>query len=171
MEDIELKNKQPAGILSLTTRTTKKITCAYMSVLLVGMALVLGVNIFLRFFLDQPIAWSNTITRYAYIHIVLLGAAVSYMEGGHAQIEVFYQRVSPRIQIVFDLLHYGAMLFLCLVLTVMGAKHVVSMWHVHSPILAGFPLGVVYLAVPLCAVVMIIFIFQQLAGIMDRKEV
>lgn len=171
MEDIELKNKQPAGILNLINGNIKKLTCAYMSVLLVGMALVLGVNIFLRFFLDQPISWSNTITRYAYIHIVLLGAAVSYMEGGHAQIEVIYQRVPQKLQIIFDLLHYGVMLFLCLVLTVMGAKHVVSMWNVHSPILAGFPLGVVYLAVPLCAVVMIMYILQQLAGIMDRKEV
>jgi TRAP-type C4-dicarboxylate transport system permease small subunit len=170
MEDNDLHNTQPAGMLDQIVRVTKKITCAYMSVLLIGMALILGASIILRFFFDQPVAWSNTITRYAYIHIVLLGAAISYMEGSHAQIDVIYQRVSTRMKIVFDLLHYSVMLFLCLVLTIMGAKHVMTMWHVHSPILVGFPLGAVYLAVPLCAVVMMIYIFQQLAAIADRKE-
>lgn len=170
MEDIELKKEKPAGFLDQVVWVTKFITCAYLSVLLVGMALVLGVSILLRFFFDQPVAWSNTITRYAYIHIVLLGAAVSYIEGSHAKIDVIYQRVPEKMKIVFDLVHYGVMLFLCLVLTIMGAKHVVTMWQVHSPILVGFPLGVVYLAVPMCAVVMMLYIFQQLAGIKDRKE-
>jgi TRAP-type C4-dicarboxylate transport system permease small subunit len=170
MDDIELKKERPAGFLDQIVRVIKIVTCAYMSVLLIGMALILGVSIILRFFFDQPVAWSNTITRYAYIHIVLLGAAVSYTEGTHARIDVIYERVSEKMKIVFDLVHYAVMLFLCLVLTIMGAKHVVTMWQVHSPILVGFPVGVVYLAVPMCAVVMMIYIFQQLAGIKDRKE-
>lgn len=148
----------------------KTVTCTYMSVLMIGMGLVLGASIILRFFFDQPVAWSNTITRYAYIHIVLLGAAVSYIEGSHAQIDVIYHRVPRKMKIVFDLVHYGVMLFLCSVLTVMGVKHVANMWHVNSPILVGFPLGVVYLAVPCCAVVMMIYIIQRIAGLKDRKE-
>lgn len=170
MELSKSKEGRVAGMLAQTVRVTKVITCTYMSVLFIGMGLVLGASIILRFFFDQPIAWSNTITRYAYIHIVLLGAAVSYMEGSHAQIDVIYQRVPGKMKIGFELVHYGVMLFLCLVLTVMGAKHVATMWHVHSPILVGFPLGVVYLAVPLCAVVMMIDIFQRIAGLKDRKE-
>lgn len=170
MEDIELKTHTTAGVLARTVGVVRAVTCTYMSVLLIGMGLVLGVSIILRFFFDQPVAWSNTITRYAYIHIVLLGAAVSYIEGSHAQIDVLYQWVPRKVKICFDLIHYGVMLFLCSVLVVMGAKHVVGMWHVHSPILVGFPLGVVYLAVPLCAVVMMIYIFQLLAGLKGRKE-
>ncbi|WP_419175836.1 TRAP transporter small permease [Desulfosediminicola sp.] len=170
MEDIEVKPHTTAGVMAQTVRVTKVVTCTYISVLLVGMGLVLGASIILRFFFDQPVAWSNTITRYAYIHIVLLGAAVSYMEGSHAQIDVIYQRVPRKMQLGFDLVHNGVMLFLCSVLTVMGAKHVVNMWQVHSPIITGFPVGVVYLAVPLCAVVMVIFIFQRLVDLKDRKE-
>ncbi len=170
MEENDVHNTQPAGMLDKAVRVTKIITCTYMTVLLIVMALILGVSILLRFFFDQPVAWSNTITRYAYIHIVLLGAAISYLEGSHAQIDVIYHRVPQKMKIVFDLVHYGVMLFLCLVLTVMGGKHVLTMWHVHSPVLAGFPLGAVYLAVPLCAVVMMMYIFQQLAGITCRKE-
>jgi TRAP-type C4-dicarboxylate transport system permease small subunit len=170
MKDNIGQHKQSPGILDRLVRITQSVICGFLTILLIAMALILGASIVMRFFLDQPIVWSNTITRYAYIYIVLLGTAISYIEGSHAQIEVLYERVPQKIKIVFDLLHYGVMIFLCLVLTIMGTKHVMTMWHVNSPILAGFPLGAVYLAVPLCAIVMMIYIFQQLAGLKDRKE-
>lgn len=170
MQDSIFKNEPPAGFLDKIVQAVKYMSCAYMSVLLIAMGCILAVSIILRFFFDQPVAWSNTITRYAYIHIVLIGAAVSYMEGSHAQIEVFYERASDKMKILFDLVHYAVMLFLCLVLTIMGAKHVITMWHVHSPVLVNFPLGVVYLAVPLCAIIMMIFIVQQFARLKDRRK-
>lgn len=169
MQDSTLKNEAPAGLPEKIVQVTKYISCAYMSVLLIGMGCILAASIVLRFF-DQPITWSNTITRYAYIHIVLIGAAISYIEGSHAQIEVFYERASDTMKMVFDLIHYAVMLFLCLVLTIMGIKHVITMWHVHSPILVHFPLGVVYLAVPLSAIIMMIFILKQLARLKDRRK-
>ena len=170
MLDSTYKNEPPAGVLDKIVWVTKYISCFYISVLLIAMGCILAASIGLRFFFDQPIAWSNTITRYAYIHIVLIGAAISYMEGSHAQIEVFYERASDKMRTVFDLLHYAVMLFLCLVLTIIGAKHVINMWHVHSPILVNFPLGAVYLAIPLCAIIMMIFIFQQLRRLQDRRK-
>ena len=170
MEDSTLKNEPPDGFPEKIVRATKYISCVYISVLLIAMGVILAASIILRFFFDQPIAWSNTITRYAYIHIVLIGAAVSYIEGSHAQIEVVYERASNKMKMVFDLIHYAAVLFLCGVLAIMGAKHVVTMWHVHSPILVNFPLGIVYLAVPTCGVIMMIYILQQLTRLKDRKK-
>ncbi|MFT5731097.1 MAG: TRAP-type C4-dicarboxylate transport system permease small subunit, partial [Desulforhopalus sp.] len=123
MEDSTLKSEPPDGFPEKIVRVTKYVSCIYMSALLIAMGGILAANIILRFFFDQPITWSNTITRYAYIHIVLIGAAVSYMEGSHAQIEVVYERASDKMKMVFDLVHYAAVLFLCGVLTIMGAKH------------------------------------------------
>lgn len=170
MKDSALKNAPPDGLPEKIVRATKTISCVYMTVLLIAMGCILAASIILRFFFDQPIAWSNTITRYAYIHIVLIGAAVSYMEGSHAQIEVFYDRASDKIKLIFDLVHFAFVLFLCGVLTIMGTKHVITMWHVHSPILVNFSLGIVYLAVPACGVIMIIHILQQLIRLKDRKK-
>lgn len=158
------------GILARVVHLTKLATCAYLSILFIGMAIILGGSIALRYFFDYPISWSNVITRYAYIHIVLLGAAVSYIEGGHAQIETFYERSSRKTRIVFDFIHYGVMTILCLVLTVMGTKQAAAMWDVHPPILAGFPLGAVYLAVPGCAVIMMLHILRLILTRKNRKE-
>lgn len=159
-------NKKMAQIVHIV----KTITSAYMTVLFIGMGLVLAASIVLRFFFDQPIVWANTVTRYAYIHIVLLGTAISYIEGSHAQIDVLFQRAPEKIKLAFNLIHYSTMLFLCGVLTIVGGQHVVNMWNVHSPILADFPVGAVYLAVPVSAVIMILYISWQIISLKASKE-
>lgn len=167
MENIETGT---GGVLARAVKAIQRITSVYISVLLVGMGLLLGMNIILRYFFQHPIPWANILGRYAYIHIVLFGTAISYIEGGHAQIDVVYQRVSGRTRLIFDVIHYLVMLFLCLVLTVVGFRHVVSAWHVHPPIMAAIPMGAVYLAVPLFAVVTILYLFQLIAGLKGRKR-
>lgn len=169
MENIETRENGTGGVLDRTVKAIQRITSVYISVLLVGMGLLLGMNIILRYFFQHPIPWANILGRYAYIHIVLFGTAISYIEGSHAQIDVLYQRVSGRTRFVFDIIHYLVMLFLCLVLTVVGFRHVVSAWDVHPPIMAAIPMGAVYLAVPLFALVCILYLFQLTAGLKGRK--
>ena len=118
---------------------------------------------------SHPIPWANLLGRYAYIHIVLFGTAISYIEGSHAQVEVLYERVSGKTRIVFDVVHYAVMLFLCLVLTVVGFEHVFSTWSVHPPILACVPMGAVYLAVPLFALVTILYLLQLIVALKGRR--
>jgi len=142
-----------------------KLTAGISSVLfiiLLGMGLVLGTNIVMRFVFENPIAWSNVVTRYAYIYIVLLGTAISYIEGSHAQIDFIYDSVSSRTRVVFDLFHYLAMLLLCSILIFHGMKHVITMWPVHSPVVKSLSVGVVYLSVPISGAVMAIFLVQKI---------
>ncbi len=131
-------------------------------IIMVGMALVLGANISMRFLFDNPISWSNAITRYAYIYIVLLGTAISYIEGSHAQIDAVYNLASPRLKAVFDLCHFLVMMFLCGVLIIYGTRHAITMWGVHSPVVKAMSIGVVYLSVPISAAVIFIFLIKKL---------
>lgn len=131
-------------------------------IILLGMGLVLGANIVMRYLFENPIAWSNVVTRYAYIYIVLLGTAVSYIEGSHAQIDFVYDSVSKRMQAVFDLFHYLAMLLLCGILIFYGTHHVITMWPVHSPVVKNLSVGVVYLSIPVSGAVMVIFLVRKI---------
>jgi TRAP-type C4-dicarboxylate transport system permease small subunit len=140
-----------------------------LAVLLLGMGVILGANIALRFLFEYPISWSNVITRYAYIYIVLLGTAVSYIEGGHAQIDFVYNLTFKRGRIFFDLLHYLCMLFLCVFLIVFGVKHVITMWPVHSPVLKFLSIGVVYLSVPISAAVMMIYLLKKVIELFSGR--
>ena len=138
--------------------------------ILLGMGLVLGANIVMRFVFENPIAWSNVVTRYAYIYIVLLGTAISYIEGSHAQIDFVYDSFSRRARAVFDLFHYLAMLLLCGILIFFGAKHVITMWPVHSPVVKSLSVGVVYLSVPASGILMVIFLLKKIFELKFRRR-
>ena len=143
-------------------------TSGALFLILLGMGLVLGINIVLRFVFESPISWANVVTRYAYIYVVLLGTAVSYIEGSHAQIDFIYDSVPRSVQGIFDLIHVLSMIFLCILLLVYGTKHVMTMWPVHSPVVPWLSVGVVYLSVPLAAILMILFLVRKLTGIKFR---
>lgn len=155
------KNFAASALDALLNKITSGINGALFLILL-AMGLVLGTNIILRYLFESPISWSNVITRYAYIYIVLLGTAISYIEGGHAQIDFVYNSVSKRKKAFFDLLHYLTMMFLCIILIVFGMKHVMTMWPVHSPVVNALSMGVVYLSVPISAAVMAIFLIKKI---------
>ncbi len=156
-----------AALESLIKKITAGIDAA-LFVILLAMGLILGANIVLRYFFENPISWSNVVTRYAYIYIVLLGTAISYIEGSHAQIDFVYNGVSKRTKAIFDLLHYLTMTFLCIVLIFFGTKHVITMWPVHSPVVKSLSVGVVYLSVPISAAVMIVFLVKKILELKFR---
>lgn len=164
------ENRTPI-VPSALDAVLKRLTAVFngaLFVIMLGMGLVLGANIVLRYIFESPIAWSNVITRYAYIYIVMLGTAVSYIEGSHAQIDFVYESVSRRTRAFFDLFHYLAMMFMCGLLIVYGIKHVMTMWPVHSPAVSFLSMGVVYLSVPLSAALMAIFLLKKILGLKFR---
>ncbi len=133
--------------------------------ILTAMGLILGVNITMRYLFDNPLAWSNVVTRYAYIYIVLFGTAISYIEGSHAQIDFIHAAAPKKVKGVFDIIHYLSMMFLCGILFVFGMKHVITMWPVHSPVVKGLSIGVLYLSVPLSAAVILFFLIIKMLEI------
>jgi len=139
-----------------------------MFLIMVCMGIILGANIVLRYWFQDPITWSNVVSRYAYIYIVFLGTAVSYMEGSHAQIDFVHSAASPWLKGVYDLLHILVMAFLCVLLTIYGFQHVVTMWPVHSPVLPGLSIGVVYLSVPISFILIFVFLIKQLMNLKFR---
>lgn len=164
MENAKNKGAIRSGldaILRLMTTGTN----LFLMLTMIGLALVLGSNIVMRYLFGQPIRWSNAVSRYAYIYIVLLGTAISYLEGSHAMIDVVYDRASPKVRAAFDFFHFIIMIFLCILLIYTGMKHVITMWHVNSPVLTSFPMGIVYLSVPLCSVVMLVFLLRKIIDI------
>ena len=132
-----------------------------MVILLIGLTLLLGASISMRYFIGQPISWANAISRYAYIYIVLIGSAVSYMLEGHATIESFYNLMPRGIKLVCDLAHYLIVMGLSIILVVKGTKYSISMWGVHSPVLPFFSMGIVYLSVPISF--LIIFFLKSIS--------
>jgi len=163
--DDDKKDVLRGATFDLILEKIKTTSNTFMTILLIGLTLLLGASIAMRYFMGQPISWSNAIARYVYIYIVLIGSAISYMLEGHAVIESFYNIMPRSIKMVFDLAHYLIVMGLSAILIVKGVKYTISMWGVNSPVLAFFPMGIVYLAVPICFVIIFLYLLRKTIGL------
>ena len=164
---MEHDKKEGSGeaAFDLILEKIKTLSNLLLIILLIGLTLLLGASIAMRFFLGQPISWANAIARYIYIYIVLIGSAVSYLLEGHAAIESFYNLMPRHIKMVFDLAHYLIVMGLSVILVAKGSKHVISMWGVNSPVLSFFSMGIVYLSVPICFLIIFLYMLRKTIGL------
>jgi TRAP-type C4-dicarboxylate transport system permease small subunit len=163
--DYDKKDRGSGATFDLILEKIKTISNTFMTILLIGLTLLLGASIAMRYFLGQPISWSNAVARYIYIYIVLIGSAISYMLEGHAVIESFYNIMPKGVKMVFDLAHYLIVMGLSLILIVKGTKYAIGMWGVHSPVLSFFSMGIVYFAVPICFVIIFLYLLRKTIGL------
>ena len=163
--DYDKKDGLGGTTFDLILEKIKSISNTFMTILLICLTLLLGASIAMRYFLGQPISWSNAVARYVYIYIVLIGSAISYMLDGHATIESFYSIMPRGVRMVFDMAHYLIVMGLSAMLIVKGVKYTISMWGVNSPVLAFFPMGIVYLAVPICFVIIFLYLLRKTIGL------
>lgn len=146
-------------------------TCGItLMVLMCAMILLLGVNIFLRYCFDSPIAWSNTISRYIYIIIALLGSAIAYTQQGHARIDILYNRVGPNTKKVFDFFHCVIMIALCIIFMVVGSQHAIIMWPVHPPIIPWLPIGSIYLSIPIFSFLIFLYLLKKMISLFSTRS-
>jgi len=139
-------------------------------ILMCGLILLLGINIFLRYIFDSPIAWSNTISRYIYIIIALVGSAIAYTQQGHARIDILYDRVGPNTKKLFDFCHYLIMMVLCIIFMVVGTQHALSMWPVHPPIIPWLPIGSIYLSIPIFSFLIFLYLLKKMISLFSARS-
>jgi TRAP-type C4-dicarboxylate transport system permease small subunit len=166
--DCDKKDRLRGATFDLILEKIKTISNTFMIILLIGLTLLLGASIAMRYFLGQPISWSNAIARYVYIYIVLIGSAISYMQDGHATIESFYSMMPRGFKVVFDLAHYLIVMGLSAILIFKGVNYTIKMWGVHSPVLPFFSMGIVYLAVPICFVIIFLYLLRKTIGFLSE---
>jgi len=160
--DYDKKDRLVEATFDLILEKIKTVSNVFLTILLVGLTLLMGASITMRYFWDQPISWSNAIARYLYIYIVLIGSAVSYMLDGHATIESFYYKMPESIKKLFDLIHYIVVMGLSGLLIVNGTKYAIGMWGINSPVLMNFSMGIVYLAVPIGFLIIFLYLLKKI---------
>lgn len=168
MPDIE--KEMLSGKIENAMNKISRLCSVTLLVLMCGLILLLGLNIFLRYSFDSPIAWSNTISRYIYIIIALIGSAIAYTQNGHARIDILYDRVGPTTKKVFDFLHYIVMMTLCVIFIVVGSQHVATMWPVHPPIISWLPIGSIYLAIPIFSFLIFLYLLAKMIAIFSKRK-
>ena len=117
--------------------------------LLILMSLTTISNVLARYLFNNPLAWAEEFSRYAFIWVVFLGAVVCTKQGRHIVIDglVLALPVRPRaiVQVLVDALTLGMMA----VLVYYG--WILTAFTTQPTSTLKVPLSVVYVVVPLSA--------------------
>ena len=60
-----------------------------------SMALLVAVQVFCRYMLNQSLFWSEELARYMLVWLTFLGASAAYYKGAHPGVDILYNRMSP----------------------------------------------------------------------------
>jgi TRAP-type C4-dicarboxylate transport system permease small subunit len=136
------------------------------------MVVVVFVQVIFRFFIQQPLSWSEEVARYVFVWIIWMGAAVVVKQGGHPGMDLLTKSFSPRwrrgVEVAMALLY--AVTLLTVVVT--GSALAYANMSQPSPAME-LPMGIPYAAIPLAAVIMLLnlacYVFLPRKGAREQQ--
>jgi len=129
----------------------ENLAAALLALLLAAML----VQVFTRYVLNDPTAWTEEACRYLYVYIVFLGASAAIADRSHVSVNVVTQMMPPAVQLVVALAVDVLVVGFLAVLAWYGYQ--ATLRNVDIPLaVLQIPYAWVYAIVPLTAVTMIV---------------
>jgi TRAP-type transport system small permease protein len=138
---------------SLVTRINHVIRFIVIALLAV-MVIAVFMQVLFRFFLDQPLAWTEELARYLLIWITFLGSAYAMSIKAHIGTEYIQKFLSPRMNKVVLVVAALFSLVFFLVMVQQGYLLASRSMTQTSPTLL-VPMGYVYMVIPISGALLI----------------
>ncbi len=123
---------------------TKMLECFIVSILGI-MAILVFLNVVLRYGFNSSINITEEVSRYLFIWLTFLGAILAFNEGEHVKVTLFVSKLSPLWQQILRLFTDGLMLFCCY-LMLLGAWSQFKLNLSNMAPISGIPTGVNFFA-------------------------
>ncbi|MEI8190694.1 MAG: TRAP transporter small permease [candidate division NC10 bacterium] len=124
-------------------------------VFLAVMVVVVFTQVIFRFFIHQPISWSEEVARYVFVGIIWMGAAAVVREDGHPGMDLLTRSLPPVWQRGIQLLVNLMVVATLVTVAVTGARLAYDNMSQPSPAME-LPMGIPYAAIPLSAAIMVL---------------
>ena len=118
-----------------------------------GLLFILFLQVFTRYVLNDPLAWTEEAARYVYVYIVFLGASAAISDRSHVGIDYFAKALPIRAQWIVSLLVNLAILIVLALLAYWGWRAAMRQWNMPLVVL-DVPYTWVYIVIPITAVLM-----------------
>ena len=141
------------NVYSRISDKVKKISTIFCYILLVSVTSIAGLAVFCRYILNNPIYWSEEISRYILIWLTMVAASIAIKERSHIRLTAFVGRlpnvVSIIIEIVILLIIIGVIIIVTKYSWIMVVKNsartyspsiAISMLWPHTALPVGFSL-------------------------------
>lgn len=137
-------------IIAAINSFVRLIIIAILSVTIVAVFL----QVLFRFFLDQPLAWTEELARYLLVWITFLGSAYAMSVKAHIGTEYIQKFLSPLMKNVVLILAALLSIFFFVVMVYQGYLLSVRSMTQTSPSLL-VPMGYVYMVIPISGILLI----------------
>ncbi len=144
------------AFLTQLCRTINRLVEYLLFALGASMALVVAVQVFFRYVLNDSLFWSEELARYMLVWLSFLGATVAAYHHLHPGVDVLTSRFSSVGQYICRLLVHGLTILLSLVMIFSGCQFA---WFVRMQITPalGLPKWIVLTVIPLCGLLLLLY--------------
>jgi TRAP-type transport system small permease protein len=154
------------------SRLSGSINCgveALLAALALGMAALIGTQVFFRYVLNNSIFWSEEVGRMCLVWLSFLGATAAYRRGAHIGIGFLVERLPREAQRASQVLVLVLSLAFFAVLTFAGGWFVWFVAGQKTPAL-GLPKSIPYLVMPMSGVVFLIHGLSLLLALLTTHD-
>jgi TRAP-type C4-dicarboxylate transport system permease small subunit len=113
-----------------------------------------------RYFLHLPVAWTEEMTRYAFVWLCLLGAVRGVRDNTHIKVDIFVNIMSLKVQRIFDIVIGMIVIILLISLIVSGLELLPVTLHRRASTI-DVSLFYLYVSIPLCGFLMFVFMVKN----------
>ena len=140
----------------------------YVSIfLIVVMVLLVLWQVIARYILNSPSSFSEALTRYLFVWLVLVTSTYAFGCREHMRIEVLLSSMSEHIRKYVNIgIEIVTIIFSACIMT-FGGSVITRMQMVQTDSSLHIPMGVIYSIIPVCGV---IIIFYCICNIMDEYK-
>lgn len=143
------------SMLDKTSKVLGKVLNYIIALLLSLMVIIVFSNVIGRYFLHSALAWSEEISRFLFIWMVLFGSILAYVNDEHLGLDLLVKAVPVKVAQVIAVVADLLVLYAIGLITAGGYEMTIESWNWLSPA-ASVPYGYVYMVVPFCGAILFI---------------
>ncbi|NLZ54129.1 MAG: TRAP transporter small permease [Thermoanaerobacteraceae bacterium] len=147
----------------------KSIEKAIIVIATAAMAIVTFMQVVFRVVLNNPLAWSEEVSRYLFICIVLFGGALAVANNEHFKMDFLYTAVPKKYKKLLNLISCLAMIIFALIMIIYGGKLMKSVITQLSPALR-ISMAIPYSVLPISGLLILIHIVELIVSPLMSKD-
>ncbi|MGA7875101.1 MAG: TRAP transporter small permease [Desulfoferrobacter sp.] len=157
------------GKIHLWSNWANHITEIFLFVIGLGMALIIGTQVFSRYVLNHSLFWSEEVGRICLVWISFLGASAAYKRRAHIGVDFLVARLPHNLRYAVAILVLVLSLVFFGVLIVYGTIFAAFISGQKTAAL-GLPLTLTYTAIPLSGALFSLHALSHLCKLIDPLE-
>lgn len=147
----------------------RKLLLIFTGTSLVIMSLLVIIQVFFRYVLNDSLSWTENLARYFQIYVTFLGAAIALRKGMLISIDLVLSYLKEKTRLRLIIFNYTLVTLFSLFLITVGTKVVLQQitYGQVAPLFVSVPMYLIYLAIPIGGVFLFI---ESILYIVDRYK-